>query len=255
MREILVFAGTGEGRRLILDTLEAAPESLHIHVHAATSYGKELLEAAFKEMPVTVYGERLDADRILKKLRAINPRYVIDCTHPYAAEATKNIKAACENAGVPYLRLKRETASHIRGAVYVDTMKEAASFLLREEGRIFLAIGSKEAVCFAHAPLRERVFLRILPVEESVRLCRSHDFSPKQIIALQGPVSEALNRALLRETGAAWLVTKETGAEGGFNEKIHAALKEGVNTLIVRAPQEQGSPSEEIRRIILLDPS
>ncbi|MDR2517827.1 MAG: precorrin-6A reductase [Spirochaetaceae bacterium] len=261
MRKILVFAGTGDGRALIQRVLDGAQETgpLSIHACAATRYGRELLEAAFKaggygEEAVTVYGERLDAEGIFKKIQALGPCYVIDCTHPYAAEAAGNIKAACGRAGVPYVRLKRETASFIEGAVYVDTMEEAARFLLRTTGRVFLAVGSKGAGSFACEPLRERVFLRILPVEESIRLCRSQGFSPKQIIALQGPVSEALNQALLRETGAAWLVTKETGAEGGFPEKARAAAKEGVKLLVVRPPfAQEGRTGEEICRIILRD--
>ncbi|MDR2495178.1 MAG: precorrin-6A reductase [Spirochaetaceae bacterium] len=270
-REILVFAGTSEGRRLVREALADAPRPVsrhfHFHVFVATRYGRELLESFFNGKEgkdgkderdhgqdglrgaVTVYGERLDAAGIYEKIRTIKPCFVIDCTHPYAAEATKNIKSACKSAGAAYLRLRRDTESRLEGAVYVDTMEEAARFLSLQDGTLFLAIGSNRAACFA--PLRDRVFLRVLPLEESIRRCLSEGFSPKRIIALHGPVSEALNRALLRETGAAWLVTKETGVEGGFMEKVRAARAEGVKILVVRPPaQEAGYGAEEIRGMI-----
>ena len=40
---------------------------------------------------------------------------------------------------------------------------------------------------------------------------------------MQGPFSCEMNAATIRQTGAKYLVTKESGAAGGFLEKLEAA--------------------------------
>ena len=65
------------------------------------------------------------------------PVCVLDATHPYADEVTKNIKEACQTAGFPYMRILRENTdmtenltgsekAHIRVA---DSMQEAVDLL------------------------------------------------------------------------------------------------------------------------------
>ncbi len=58
---------------------------------------------------------------------------------------------------------------------------------------------------------------------------------------MQGPFSEELNIAMLRDLNARYLVTKDTGAAGGFGEKIRAAKACGVTPVVIRRPlQEEG---------------
>ena len=56
------------------------------------------------------------------------PDFVIDATHPYAAEVTENIRKACQTSGTEYLRLLRQASDPETGAVYVDSVEEARSF-------------------------------------------------------------------------------------------------------------------------------
>ncbi|MDR2658569.1 MAG: precorrin-6A/cobalt-precorrin-6A reductase [Spirochaetaceae bacterium] len=135
---------------------------------------------------------------------------------------------------------------------YVDSVKDAASFLEDKEGKILLTIGSKELRFFSGGAFASRVYPRVLPFDESLRLCREAGIAAKNIIAMQGPFSEALNRALIRQINAAWLVSKETGVEGGFDEKISAALSENCNALVIRPPQkESGFDAETIINTII----
>ena len=50
----------------------------------------------------------------------------IDATHPYAVEATKNIKAAAEKAGVEYLRLLRPASPLPENCLVFEGAKQAA---------------------------------------------------------------------------------------------------------------------------------
>lgn len=60
----------------------------------------------------------------------------------------------------------------------------------------------------------------------------------KNILALQGPFSYALNRALLEQFSIRFLVTKDGGAAGGFAEKAQAAADTGVQLIVIRRPAE-----------------
>ena len=68
---------------------------------------------------------------------------------------------------------------------------------------------------------------------------------------MQGPFSEELNTAMLRQIDAAWMVTKETGKSGGFGEKLSAARKAGVKVIVIGRPvKEEGYGLREIRNIL-----
>ena len=53
----------------------------------------------------------------------------------------------------------------------------------------------------------------------------------------QGPFSEEMNLAMLRDTGAKYLLTKETGSAGGFPEKLAAARKASVTAVVIANPE------------------
>ena len=58
---------------------------------------------------------------------------------------------------------------------------------------------------------------------------------------MQGPFSEAMNAAMLRTIGAQYLVTKDGGAPGGFEEKEAAAKSAGARLVVIgRPPEEEG---------------
>ena len=60
----------------------------------------------------------------------------------------------------------------------------------------------------------------------------------KQICAMQGPFSAEMNIAMLKQTDAAFLVTKDTGTTGGYPEKEQAAHQLGVRMVVISRPEE-----------------
>ena len=66
------------------------------------------------------------------------------------------------------------------------------------------------------------------------------------MIAMQGPFSEELNLALLREFSCSILVTKDGGVQGGFEEKRRAAARAGAVLAVVERPAEKGLSLEEV---------
>ena len=178
---------------------------------------------------------------------------MIDATHPYAAAVTENIRAACEKTGRRYLRVLRDsTLTGHEEAVYVESPEEAAEFLSGTEGNIFLTTGSKELPAFCRVPdYQERIFARVLPLPEVVKSCSGLGFQGKHLICMQGPFSREINEAMLRQTQARYLVTKDTGAAGGFPEKVSAAEAAGCRLVIIGRPlQEEGISLEECLRYL-----
>jgi precorrin-3B C17-methyltransferase len=243
---LFVFAGTTEGRLFVEKFRAAAQAPYEMHVFTATGYGESLLRESLEDPPcghgaeILFHSGRLDSDGMYREMLRYRPSCAVDCTHPHATEVTGNIRAACGRAGCGYFRIGRKTGPAPDDDVeYVDSLEEAASLLQRREGRILLATGSGGLDPFGAEGLRGRVFPRILPMEESIRKCRALGFPVKNILCMQGPFSENFNRALLREIGASWLVTKDSGDEGGFPDKLNAARKEGAGVVLLRRPADE----------------
>ena len=96
---VVVFSGTTEGREL---SRQLAALGIEVTVSVATPLGQEEQGST---PGVTVRCGRLLPDEMAALLG--DAALCIDATHPYAVEATKNIKVAAEKAGVGYLRLLR----------------------------------------------------------------------------------------------------------------------------------------------------
>ena len=240
--QILIFGGTTEGRRAAELLLG---EGVPCTVSVATQYGEEVLQP---HPLMTVRTGRLDRSGMAGMMREGHYLCVIDATHPYAQIASREIEAACGETGLPYLRLMREETgagnpdpgSDGGTCVYVRDVAQAGAFLAAVSGHILVTIGSKELVRFSRAlgdPAR--ITARVLPAQESLRACAEAGLTGKQIIAMQGPFDTEMNCAQIRHAGASWIVTKETGAAGGYPEKIEAARKCGIRAVVIRMPSEQ----------------
>ncbi len=226
-----VLGGTTEGVALVRRGVECI-------YTAATEYGAKLAREAGA---ADARAARLDFAAMCALLQSEDIACVLDATHPYALEATENAARAAKACDVPYLRVLREDAGEDADAVSFGTASEAAAWLEGREGKILLTIGSKELAAFATGRLLPRVVARVLPTSEAVRACEALGLSPPQIVAVQGPVSRALNEALLLYTGAKFLVTKESGAVGGVLEKRAAAKALGVTLVSIARKKERGA--------------
>lgn len=242
MNRVLLFGGTTEGRQL---AQWLAERGIPATVCVATEYGASLLPQG-----VEVRTGRLDGAEMERLMGAGGYARVVDATHPYAVQASENIRAAAQRAGLPCLRLLRAGMEQ-GGWLHADSAAHAARLAREREGNILLTTGSKELDAFAAEGLRERCCPRVLPALDSLSRCLELGFSPARIICMQGPFSQALNEALIDRFAVGILVTKASGRAGGFAEKAEAARSRGC-TLIVIDPPEQGAgySMEEIQRIL-----
>ena len=56
----------------------------------------------------------------------------------------------------------------------------------------------------------------------------------------RGRFSQELNEAVIRQFNIGVLVTKESGNNGGYEEKISATLNTGTDCIVIRRPLENG---------------
>lgn len=236
MKEILIFAGTTEGRELS-EYLAAAGIAHTLCV--ATEYGKIVL----KEHPcVKVHKGRMDREEMEIYIKNGNFGAVVDATHPYAEVVTQNIRRAMQDMDIPYLRLKREsnvTSSYEKIQYFKDSVS-CARALEKTDGNILLTTGSKELSVFVKfIGKKERLYARVLPGIESLQLCMDCGIAGRQILALQGPFSTQMNEAMLRQYQIKWLVTKASGNAGGYQEKLDAAQNLDIPVFVIGCPAEQ----------------
>lgn len=234
--KVLIFGGTTEGRQL---AEMLSRRGVTAAVSVATPLGAEELGS----LPgVTVLVGRLEAEEMAALLQGYDR--CVDATHPYARIVSQNIRLACARTGVPLRRLLRPAGGAFRGVV-TDSAQGAAAFLKGREGPVLLAIGAKELAAFSQLP-PERLYPRVLPVVASLEACRAMGIPTRNILALHGPFSQALNRAILEQYHIRWFVTKDGGAEGGFQEKVAAAEEAGAELVVIRRPEERGSGLNQI---------
>ena len=245
MAEIILFGGTSEGREL---AALLGARNISALVCVATEYGESLLDA---DGSIEVHTGRLDESTMAGLIREHGPRLVLDATHPYADAVSRNIRAACERATTAYLRVRRESAKE-DGFLSFPSMDALIQWLNTTEGVIFSGLGAKEARALtAVTGFEHRVWLRILPFIEGLNACLGAGFPAKHIICMQGPFSEELNAAMFRAAGAEILITKESGAAGGFLEKLAAARACDMVVAVLKRPDEEaGLTLEEAKRKI-----
>lgn len=243
MKEVLIFGGTTEGRTL---SERLADAGIPHTVCVATEYGEQMQG---EHLLVRVRRGRLDETEMRKLMREGAYGAVVDATHPYACAVTANIRQAAEQEHIPCLRLlreiseegKKESKTENRRICCFQDHKTCAEALTQTPGNILLTTGSKDLEIYCKDPeVHSRLYVRVLPGQESIGMCMRYAIPPDRVIAMQGPFSAELNLALLRQFQIACLVTKASGRTGGYEEKLQAAEQAGIPVYVIGRPAEAG---------------
>ena len=240
----LVFAGTTEGREA---ALMLAKRGMRVTAFTATDYGHEVLDGAADGLQnLAVESGRLSEEQIRELLMGEAPdTLVIDATHPYAAQVTANIRRACMDAQKRYIRIVRKStfAGEPAGVTVLADAQAVTQWANREENikkKILLTTGSKDLRIYTEIEgYRDRVWPRILPDMDSLRIATELGYKKSNIICMQGPFSTEMNIAMIKSVGAQVLVTKDTGKTGGFDSKLEAALSSGIDAVVIGRPSDQ----------------
>ena len=230
---ILVMSGTADGRELVQELNRRGKKLL---TTVATAYGSALYEdMGLGELCVE---GKLDKNGLVKFIEENGIDTIIDATHPYAKDASKNAIAACKTKGVRYIRLERNSTQLPQSPLLhiVKDLEEAVELSSSLGNRILVTTGYNSVSSFIRLKHKNDLVVRILPVPEHIQGCIKMGIPPWNIHALQGPFSKEFNRATIREFNIDVVVTKDGGKEAKTLEKIEACLEEGIPIVVIQRP-------------------
>ena len=227
---ILVLAGTGDGRK-ITKTLTSLGR--RVCVLAVTGFGRNLAEDYGASM-VKGTIESIQAGWLIEN----GIEAVIDARHPFSLKPNDTFSRMCSELGIMYLRVGREeTALDANDLIVpVISMQEAAKKAVAIGRTIFLTTGSHDLEPFLEQREKRgfRLVVRVLPEHSIIKKCQDLGIGPKDIVALHGPFSKQINKALFKMYKASVIVTKDSGKAGGTDTKINAALSLKIPIVIVK---------------------
>ncbi|HWQ72208.1 MAG TPA: precorrin-6A reductase [Desulfitobacteriaceae bacterium] len=234
----LVLAGTYDGR-LLAEELKARGHK--VVVSTLTEYGADLAQ----EAGIKARSGALDKESFLQLLEAQAFSAVIDATHPYATQIRKLSQSVCRQIKLPYFRWQRSSLQTFTHPLihWTKDLNSAARKAAELGRRIFLTTGSNSLNHWLETPefAGKRIFVRVLPTSAILQRCERSGLKPSQIIAAQGPFSQAWNEAVIRQLKIEVVITKDSGKVGGTLEKIRACLNLQVPIVILQRPEETTS--------------
>ncbi|MBF0458425.1 MAG: precorrin-6A reductase [Nitrospirae bacterium] len=232
---ILILGGTTEGVRIGYELLKSGEDFL---VSTVTEYGLNLFKEKFGDR--AVLENFTSADTLKRFIKKHSITKIIDCTHPYAELITPLAKSVAGELKIPYESKVRDiefdNEFNYERLCYVSSLPQVIDKILAlNVKRPLFTTGSKE-LGFVR-PLLEKggveVIIRVLPFEHSIKSALEEGVKAANIIAMQGPFTTELNSATIRQYAIDCLITKKTGKEGGFYEKVNAAIDCGVHLIVV----------------------
>ena len=231
-KKIFLIAGTEDGRKLADFLLQ---HGFDVTASVVSDYGRKLLA---NSAGLKINDKPLDRDELEKILLTENFDCIVDASHPYAKNISANAIDAAKVAQILYVRYERAESSFVYEKIFPVENYEQAAVKARELGKnIFLTTGSRNLKIFVELLKDCNLTVRILPTADVLAQCENLGLTPKQIVAMQGPFSVALNVELFKHVGAEVIVTKNSGQIGGADTKLEAAKLLNLPVVMVNRPK------------------
>jgi precorrin-6A/cobalt-precorrin-6A reductase len=221
---VLILGGTSEARLLA----EALSRDARFEVLLSFAGRTESLLRPSLPHRVGGFG---GGSGLVAFLRAGAYHALIDATHAFAAQISRNAAYAAQALGLPFLRVVRAPWQRVDGDLWqeVPDMQAAARALGVPSRRVFLSIGRLEVDTFCSAPQHDYLLRAVEPFAAPAGLPRA------QVLAARGPFSVAAELALLERERVELLVSKNAGTPSTY-AKIEAARSRAIPVLMVARP-------------------
>ena len=221
MTRSLILGGTSEASALAraLATAEA---------DAVFSYAGRTDAPVAQPLPTRIGGFGGVAG-LVEYLRSEAIGAVVDATHPFAAQMSRNAIEACVIAGVPLIGLQRSEWRAQTGDrwLHVDDIAGAIAALPDRPARVFLAIGKQNIAGFAARP--HHFLLRLVDAPKAPPL------PDCTVILARGPFDVQGDLDLVRSHRISHLVAKNAGGAGA-EAKLQAARELGLPVIMIDRP-------------------
>lgn len=232
--KILVISGTYDARELITDLKKL---DLDIVATVTTSLGQNLL----KDLNIEVIVGALEEAEFKEIINSKGINCILDASHPYASKVTSTVSKLCNTLNIPYIRyLRPNDEFRIDNEIIVNDYYEAIDILNNSTGNILTTTGVKNLDIFVAKlkAYKTRLFVRVLPSSESIAKCEKLGILMTNIIAMNGNFTVDMNKEILKFCNAKFLITKESGKVGGFEQKLLAAKELLVKTIVIKRPYD-----------------
>ena len=244
---IWIVGGTKDSREIFEKLAEET--GISILVSTATKYGGKLLEEYIEKnrngkRELKVMSERLNEEQMKELILKENISLIVDASHPYAVNVSNSVIKVTDEMNVGYMRFERKMLDYgSENVKKFDSVVDVTEFVRKMEGKNILStLGSNNLEEIK--PMGEKNNLYVKKAEDL-------GYLPSKIIAIQGPVSKVLNKAMLESYKIDYLITKESGATGGEIEKIEACREYGTTVLVVKRPYvNYGKVYNEINELV-----
>lgn len=223
MTRILLLGGTTEASRLARALAEAGSDAIF-------SYAGRTGAPVAQPLPMRIGGFGGVAG-LVDYLRRERITHLIDATHPFAAQMSRNAIAASHEAGVPLIALERPAwvagpGDHWR---VVPDVEAAVAALPAAPARVFLATGKQGLEPFAAKPQHHYLLRLVDPPEAPLPLPQT------SIVIARGPFEAGADADLMRAHGITHIVAKNAGGAGA-EAKMHAARVLGLPVILIARP-------------------
>ncbi|MDR2880015.1 MAG: precorrin-6A reductase [Fusobacteriales bacterium] len=229
---IWLVAGTKDARVIADNLLMKGIDRLL--ASTATKYGGRL----FNDDRIEVIDKKLEYEDMKKLTAEKNIDVIVDVSHPYAVNVSRNVMKAAEDTGIEYFRFERKKLDY-KGAKRFSSLDEIVRYIKTayKNENILSTLGSNSLIDIKSVDEGNNLYIRILPTVSSVEKAENLGFFPGKIIAVQGPFSKNLNKVILEDYKIKALITKESGETGGEAEKIGACIETGTEILVLERPK------------------
>lgn len=227
---ILVLGGTSDSLE-ICDRINRHKD-LSYTLSVTTSYGEDLARKHAKN----VITGKLAKEDMIKFIEDNKINKIIDATHPYAIEVSKNAINCATELNIDYLRYERKSLIEdisYENKYIVSSIEEACK-IAREKGQnIFIGTGSKNLPQIVDLIPDRNLVVRVLPTSDVILSCERLGLNADNIIAMKGPFSQSINEEFYKHYNVDIVVTKESGIAGGFLEKVNACETLQIPVVII----------------------
>jgi precorrin-6A/cobalt-precorrin-6A reductase len=227
---ILILGGTTEARLLAERLAERRDREVTV------SLAGRVREIVPHPVPVRVGGFG-GIEGLVAHLEAEGIDLLVDATHPFADQMSRNAVAASIHAGVPLLALRRPAWTRQAGDRWTEVadIREAKAALGDAGRRVFLALGRQEIDGFGWAPRHFYLVRSIEPITD-------RSLGEAVYVEARGPYREADERALMAAHAIDTVVARNSGGDAGYG-KIAAARGLGIEVILIRRPLLPEAPT------------
>ncbi|MGY8676368.1 cobalt-precorrin-6A reductase [Bradyrhizobium sp. UFLA05-153] len=231
MTRALILGGTGDANALAAEIARAGVDAIY-------SYGGRTRAPAGQPLPTRTGGFG-GVSGLADYIRQEGITHVVDATHPFAAEMSRNAVAACTETETPLVALERAPWVKAAGDHWIEVADIAAAVAALPEtpACIFLAIGRQHIAPFSERPQHAYTLRFVDPPEGALPF-------EADVIVSRGPFTLKSELEMLQSRRIAWIVARNSGGDGA-RAKIDAGRALDLPVIMISRPQLPERPRVE----------